>query len=383
MGGTGDSEILPCQSFSMGQDSDSDAEFEIRGNPDYCTAGQDSHYYCGYGKENIDTNLENFDIFSACSNSDKDDEENGELSIRDDSIDDSGSENDIEGGGPEAVKQVSAFHCNMNGYKTHAVDVEASIKLLDELPEIVMLNETKMDPGDEEVKLTGYILLCQRDRGVEGGGIAVFGRKDVSARMTLIHVSETFERCWVLVHTDEGPILMCCWYRPPGETIEGLHAFEEEMKELRVQAVAVMILGDLNIHQKSWLKYSSNDTPAGKTLQDICARAGLRQLVKTPTRKEHLLDLVLTDIPAKTIIGGKIQDHAYVLANLSFAIHRSKEQTREVWDYKNADWDLLQDSLDEENWDLLRSLDPDNGAATLTAKILELACKSIGRKTVK
>ena len=55
---------------------------------------------------------------------------------------------------------------------------------------------------------------------------------------------------------------------------------------------------------------------------------------------------------------------------MNFAIPRTVESQREVWNYKQADWDLLRDCLDEVDWDFLRSVDPDDGAATLTAKIM-------------
>ena len=42
---------------------------------------------------------------------------------------------------------------------------------------------------------------------------------------------------------------------------------------------------------------------------------------------------------------------------------------RKVWNYELGDWDLLRDSLDEVDWNFMRSLDPDEGAATLTAKL--------------
>ena len=98
--------------------------------------------------------------------------------------------------------------------------------------------------------------------------------------MSIVLVSNDFERCWFLAHTDEGPVLFCCWYRPPGERIEGIRSFAKELRELRVQAVAVMIIGDLNIHQAQWLRYSTGNTPEGTELQDIIAQEGLRQIVK-------------------------------------------------------------------------------------------------------
>ena len=170
-----------------------------------------------------------------------------------------------------------------------------------------------------------------------GGGIAVLGKKDVIGRMSLLFVSEEFERCWFLLHTDEGPILFCCWYRPPGEAIAGIRSFADELCKFRSQAVAVMVIGDLNVHNTQWLKYSLGNTPEGRELQDIAVKEGLRQIVKTPTRYENLLDLVITDLPSKATVGGTNRDHGYILIEMAFAVPRTKLLTRTVWNYKNAD----------------------------------------------
>ena len=37
------------------------------------------------------------------------------------------------------------FHGNVNGFKTHAVDVAAELKLMATKPDLIMLNEAKTD----------------------------------------------------------------------------------------------------------------------------------------------------------------------------------------------------------------------------------------------
>ena len=105
--------------------------------------------------------------------------------------------------------------------------------------------------------------------------------------------------------------------------------------------------------------------------------------MKSATRGPNLLDLVMTDLKAKATVGGKIQDHAFVVVETSFALPRSVELSRAVWNYGKADWELLYDSLEYENWEILRTLDPNECAAALTSKIMELAESSIGRRMVK
>ena len=74
--------------------------------------------------------------------------------------------------------------------------------MLDRPPDVVLLNETKLDEGDPSPTLSGYDLICRRDRISEhkGGGIAVFAKTSIAAHITLIDKSEVFERCWLMLH---------------------------------------------------------------------------------------------------------------------------------------------------------------------------------------
>ena len=68
-----------------------------------------------------------------------------------------------------------------------------------------------------------------------------------------------------------------------------------EHEKLALEGMGTVLLGDINCHQKKWLKYSSRDTKQGSHMQHITAQMGLRQVVDSPTRGRYLLDLVLTD----------------------------------------------------------------------------------------
>ena len=144
---------------------------------------------------------------------------------------------------------------------------------------------------------------------------------------------------------------MSCWYRPPQPgKIECIEAFRDELLVHRVGAVGTLIIGDVNVHSKRWLKHSSGETPEGTRLHEICQDEGLKQIVREPTRNEYLLDLVMTDIPKiEAEVGGKIQDHRYVLTKLKLTVPETEMLHREVWNYRKADWARLKDELQEQD----------------------------------
>ena len=95
-----------------------------------------------------------------------------------------------------------------------------------------------------------------------------------------------------------------------------------------------------------------------------------------------MLDLVLTDIPeTETTVGGKVQDHKFVLTKFNFSIPATRVLHREVWNYAKADWTRLKDLLGDHDWSELKSMSPSEAAVSLTETILEYAQECIGKKT--
>ena len=108
----------------------------------------------------------------------------------------------------------------------------------------------------------------------------------MASQVTFLESSQEWERCWFLLHTLDGPYLICCWYRPPGESLTGISAMQSELRRLRNQGVGVLIIGDMNVHNPRWLRFSNKNTPEGTLLYETVAEEGLEQIVKEPTRNE-------------------------------------------------------------------------------------------------
>ena len=128
--------------------------------------------------------------------------------------------------------------------------------------------------------------------------------------------------------------------------------------------MGTLIIGDLNVHQRKWLRFSSEgNTVEGTLLQTTCATLGLSQLVHEPTRYENLLDLVLTNISSATVkVLPTIADHSVLLCTVRLKIPVGRVNTRMVWDFVKADWMKLGDILDNTDWSFINDLEPDQGA---------------------
>ena len=90
------------------------------------------------------------------------------------------------------------------------------------------------------MRIEGYKLISRHDRtdGRQGGGVAVFALEKLAHKVTHLGDSTVAEHSWVIVHSDHGPYVIGCWYRPPapGE-IESIRSLKEELQTQASRAV--------------------------------------------------------------------------------------------------------------------------------------------------
>ena len=283
-----------------------------------------------------------------------------------------------------SIPQVSCLVVNIRSFLTHRVEMEARIQSLAVRPVVIGITESWLDDSIEHVSLVGYVLVVRRDRGDgrKGGGILLFVREDVGCVSHLFD-SKVAERTWAILHSDFGPIVISLWYRPPDRgNIDFVSGLNAEFLRFAKLGVGVVLLGDFNVHQESWLKFSSGNSPEGWQLQKFCIEQGLTEHVKAPTRGDNLLDLVLSDLgnSLKIEVLPEINqgDHSLVLVHFDFGVPVTVSITRNVWFFKKADWKRLQNSFAQTQWlDILDSSDSSVSAEKFTAYVLDTAKKFI------
>ena len=99
---------------------------------------------------------------------------------------------------------------------------------------------------------------------------------------------------WCVLHTNICALLIGNWYRPRDEECNSIIILQVEIERLRSECVGAILLGDINIHHKRWLRYSNKNTITGERLWEVCRDLGLKQIVAKPTHGEYFLDLILT-----------------------------------------------------------------------------------------
>ena len=279
---------------------------------------------------------------------------------------------------------------NIQGYVSHDAELSALIESCD-FPTFVGLNETFF-PGEgilKEVDLKGYTKVSRLDRrdGSGWGGIMLFAKEGYQDFIVHVGDSEAAERSWHILHTDRGLVSLCLWYRPPNRgEIDSISTLPHELDQFAKDVCGHIIVGDLNVHQESWLKHSSDgNTTEGKELHAFCRERGLDERVRKPTRGNNLLDLVLTDLASLVkcrVISG-ISDHEAVLSTFEFPLPEVAAHEREVFLFNKARWGEMREELCKTDWStIILEGDADGSSERFTEFLLDVCGRYIPRKRI-
>ena len=94
------------------------------------------------------------------------------------------------------------------------------------------------------------------------GGVAIFARVSL-VDIALVECIVSAERMWCVLHTNLGALLIGNWYRAPDESGTSIAILKAEIERLRGDFVGILLVGDVNVHHKRWLKHSHSNTKLG------------------------------------------------------------------------------------------------------------------------
>ena len=273
------------------------------------------------------------------------------------------------------------LHANVQGLISKSAEVSFMVEACG-FPSIVCFTETFLDKS-KAFMLPGYIEIARLDRrtGERQGGIIMFAK--VGFETAIVHVGDSsiHERSWFVIHSDEGPILLALWYRRPAHNeIASIESLYEEVSEFGEHTMRTIIVGDMNVHEASWLRYSDGTSAEGQALRTFAQVSGLEEHVGQPTRGENLLDLVLSDMSSSLscAVHTGVSDHCAVVGTIRFSVPESHIVVRELFDYKRAPWGLIHGEFSGIAWeDDMDGLDTDDAASFFTERVLQVLRKHV------
>ena len=273
-------------------------------------------------------------------------------------------------------QRVTCISLNIRSLLKH--NAELYVFTQQHAPDIILLQETWLNSSIKSMHIPGYDCVSRLDRPNRiGGGVCVYARNSLKI---LVHLSDSdvAERSWHILHTDLGSILLVNFFRAPDAGEEPIASLIAEPHNYSQGCIHTILVGDFNIHHKSWLRFSNGGTALGQQLHDICQDHGLSQTVRHPTRGQYLLDLLLCDISVSVSCLPMIADHNAV--KFTFVINSSVSNTpamRSGWVFKRARWNLLRHALRLHDWEYLSHVHLDLAVSRFTQDILNDALAHI------
>jgi hypothetical protein len=228
--------------------------------------------------------------------------------------------------------------------------------------DIVAVTETWLKPCilDSELLSNLEFTIHRRDRTLRaGGGVMLAVRNNIiSIRRHNLECKAELLACEIRPGS-RRKVLVVVFYRPPDSNLDYL----KELKKTLILANKsgfdqLFICGDFNLPNINWQTGVSitNDcisTYFTKLVHDNY----LWQLVDFPTRIDHTLDLILTNIPDKVVDIHGFEDiintdHKLISFTLDFNIRKIPVTKRYVYNYKSVNWNALNESLMNVPWDM-------------------------------
>ena len=190
-------------------------------------------------------------------------------------------------------EEFTILHSNVRGFISRVAELSARLLLMERKLSVLCLTEAWADKGLQTMRMEGYALypgmtvhtadweadwLCSLWSGLPTGS--------PSSR-----IPRSQSAVWVMIHSDHGPYVIGCWYRPPapGE-VDTIRSFKKKGTAACCERRGLCCAGRLNIYHQKWLKYSNRNSLEGQELSAVCKELGLTQLVREPTSGAHLFD---------------------------------------------------------------------------------------------
>lgn len=293
--------------------------------------------------------------------------------------------------GPESTSSdsdncMTIFHANIRSLRNKITDIADIVVDFD----IVFFTETHLDMLvlDENIHIDGFETPVRSDRDSDGGGIVMYYKSSINiARRADLEV-DNVECMWFELKTKLHKILINIVYRSERFSHANFWILLDSMiKHALDETNHVICLGDLN---KNFL------SPLPANINDIIVINGLYNTIQKPTRfdlrtgNSTLLDpILITDsiqyMDSDTVpLDRNISDHDGTYLTIRCGYHISRSFKRIVWDYKNGDYESMNQRIRDTNWDNIinEADDVHTACSKFTSEFLKIAEDCIPKREI-
>lgn len=221
--------------------------------------------------------------------------------------------------------------------------------------DLVVLTETWLSSQNDLKPLLGNVgsqylgIRCDR-RSKKGGGVLLLLKKSFSYNVVFKEsVANCYEIlvCDLRIHLSEFRAI--CVYRTPDCNTSGSHQLAKAISDFSTTSLTSVLLGDFNLPDLM----SHRPSGASKSFSEVVETHGFQHLVKVPTRRNSILDLVLCNnvgFIGNVVTGPPLGSSDHATVTFQLGIMPEREQFKWARDFNRADYNEIGSYLTAIDW---------------------------------
>ena len=281
--------------------------------------------------------------------------------------------------GPDTINSSLSFlHSNIRSIRNKFDYITENFLDFD----ILCFTESHLDANITTKSLimsSKYDIPYRKDRTNHGGGLLMYLSCGL-AHTRMIDL-ETFwnESIWVEIKLNRESYLIGLFYSPQTADAVFFDALNKNIERALDITNNIIILGDMNEDLLN---------PNMHHLKDVLLLNSLHNIISEPTRQLALLDPIILHNDMSQLNQGiikvppDISDHCATYVHLPFEYPVHGTFTRNVWMFKNANFELFNKKLSEFDWSCLHQGSVNEAISLFTNIFIEFAKLCIPSKTI-
>ena len=236
---------------------------------------------------------------------------------------------------------------------------------------------------DEQILIDDfYHELFRKDFSSHSSGLIVYVKQSLLSRRILDLENPRLHTVWLEVKLHNFNTLVCCFYRPPNSDVTFWNDFEIMIDKALDLNKNVIMLGDINEDQ---FKHNArlSQSVSLYNMHNVISQA-TRVTANTATLIDPILvsDTISCLNSEVIVIPQTVSDHHATAIHVTIPLINSKPIQRNIWLYKYADFDRLNNLITCTNWEFIHDSNVNEATVMFTNKLIELMKLCIPNKLV-
>ena len=233
--------------------------------------------------------------------------------------------------------------------------------------------------------IPGYVTFEKSRVNKHGGGVVLYIKDSLNPILLSKPIIPNVDTLFILLNNHSGKKLaIVLAYRPPAQPVQTDSDLFDQISEISDTHEAV-IMGDFNLPTAKW--GASLTSHHGHELYSNLKESSLTQFVQSPTRNNHILDLVFgtnEDLIDKLEVGEEFcnSDHRAITFSINFMSKEANKSEEKVPDFRKGNFCKLKSMLSKIDWSQLCTIADINAKWKMfTDKYLKAVQECVPMKT--